>query len=485
MDLLTEMILQMDKHAVRQYKVYTSRSAGEEDRKDIYLFDYIRRVGEDYEDEKVLKKLYASTDKNSFYRLKNRLMSDISRSVFLYQHQTNDNMLCFYYTGLAYYYHSVNVPKVALYFFKKGEEKAREIENYGLLDIIYSQIIKLAREIPAINPELYIKKRKDNRALLNRLSEVEDILAVFEYTINKSQNLASSSTPIPELLENMLNEYTHDEELKQSPKVQFGIYFIVSHILLQGKNYTELLDYLIPTYNVFSEHSFFNKSNQQHKLQMLAWIANAAFMKKDYQLSLKYAEILHNEMLAFDKLHYDIFEYFYYNIRVINFSEINPEKAISLLLSMTKIKSIQQNAYNMAFTLLNLGVMYLKQKQYSQAIVYLNKAYGHDGYKSIDNQVKITANIGELMIRFDMKEYDFLEYRIKQILKESKEFLNEPGIVKEFEFLTLMQYLAEDPSGFKKAPFRESAKNYLMKYEKDWENEDALFRYDEWLKNKL
>jgi hypothetical protein len=283
----------------------------------------------------------------------------------------------------------------------------------------------------------------------------------------------------------MLNEYTHDEELKQSPKVQFGIYFIVSHIILQSKNYTAMLEYLIPTYNAFSERNFFNKSNHQHKLKMLSWIANAAFMNKQYQLSLQYAELLNNEMLAYEKLHYDIFELFYYNILVLNFSEINPEKAITLLQSLTNIKSVQQNAYYAAFTLLNLSEMYFKQKQYKQSIVYLNKAYGHEGYKSIDNYVKLRASIGELMIRFDMKEYEFLEYRIKQILKENKDFLAEPDSAKENEFLRLLQQLSEDPSLIRKASFRDPAKNYIAEFQKEWTKDEVLFRYNEWLQNKI
>jgi hypothetical protein len=485
MELLTEMILQMDKHAARQYKVFAGRANDDTDRKDITLFDFIRKNGIDYQEDKIFKKLYVDSDKNAFYRLKNRLMSDISRSVFLHQHSTNDNMLCFYYMALGWYYQSVNVPKVAYHFFKKGEQLSKEMENYGLLDIIYSHIIKLAREIQTINPEQYIKKRKDNRALLSRLSEVEDILAVFEYRMNTAQNLANTSIPIPELLENTLNEYTHDDELKQSPKLKFGIYFIVSHILLQSKNYPALIEYLISTYNSFQDKRFFNKSNHQHKLQMLAWIANSAFMNKNYQLSLQYADLLHAEMLAFDKLHYDLFELFYYNIQVLNFSKINPEKAISLLQSLSKIKSIQQNAFYAAFTFLNLAEMHFILKKYSQAIVNLNKAYTHDGYKSIDNQVKLRANIGELMIRYDMKEFDFLEYRIKQILKDNKDYLSELAVAKENIFLQFMQKLSEDQGAIKKAQFRVQIKKYLEEFEKEWTKEEVLFRYNEWLENKL
>jgi len=485
MDLLNEMILLMDKHAARQFKIYSGGESDDIQRKDHYLFDNIRRLGEKYDDEKVFKKLYAGTDKNAWYRLKGRLITDISQSVFMHQHQNNDNMLCFYFTALAYYYESVNAPRVALYFFKKGEDKAKEIENYGLLDVIYSQLTKLSREIPSLNPELYIKKRKENRVLLNRLSEVEDILAVFEYQMNTSQNLAGNTTLIPELLDSMLNEYTKDEELKQSPKVQFGIYFIVSHILLQNKNYPALTEYLVSTYDSFTEKKFFNKSNHQHKLQMLAWIANSTVANRDYQLSLKYAEILNEEMQAFEKIHYDLFEYFYYSIRILNYSKINPEKAISLLQEMSKIKSVQQNAYNAAFALLNLAEMYFTQKHFKQAIFTLNKTYGHDGFKSIDKYVQLRINIGELMIRFDMKEYEFIAYRIKQLYKDYKEFLSKPEAAKEIEFMQLIQKAAESPGTLRKPEFRAEALKYLETYSNEWTKEEVLFRYNEWLEMKL
>ncbi len=475
----------MDKHAARQFKIYSGSENDDSQRKDFYLFDAIRRLGEKYDDDKVFKKLYAGSDKNAWYRLKGRLIADVSRSVFLHQYQNNDNMLCLYYTALAYYYESVNAPRVALYFFKKAEDKAKEIENFGLLDVIYLQITKLAKEMPSINPELYVKKRKENRGLLNRMSEMEDILAVFEYQVNIAQNLAGVTIRIPELLENMLNEYTNDEELKQSPKIQFGIYFIVSHILLQDKNYLGLTDYLISTFDSFTKKNFFNKGNHRHKLQMLVWLANSAVANKDYQLSLKYAELLHNEMQAFEKLHYDFFEGFYYNIMVLNYSKINPEKAIELLIEMGRIKSVQQNAYNAAFTLLNLAEMYYIQKHFKQAILNLNKAYGHEGYKSVDSYLQLRANIGELMIRFDMKEYEFIEYRVKQIFKDYKDFLSKPESAKEVEFMQLIQKAAENPGMLRKPGFRAEAQKYLETYSNEWTKEEVLFRYNEWLEMKL
>ena len=55
MDLLNEMVLLMDKHAARQYKLYSGTENDDSQRKDFYLFDNIRRLGENYDDEKTFK----------------------------------------------------------------------------------------------------------------------------------------------------------------------------------------------------------------------------------------------------------------------------------------------------------------------------------------------------------------------------------------------------------------------------------------------
>lgn len=485
MDLLAEMITQMDKHAVRQFKIFAARTREEMERKDLQLFDYIRAKGVAFDEERIFKKLYEGEDKNAFYRLKNRLLKDISQSVFLHQHDNNDTMLCLYHVAMGYHYAGNNNHKLAFYFFKKAEQKAKEIENYGMLEIIYSQMIKLAREIVSINPETYIQKRKENRNLLNKLSEVEDILEALEYRIKVSLNLSQASTTLPEILQNTLNEYTKDEEIRQSAKVQFGIYFIISRILLQNKDYPALESYLIDTYNNFSQKKFFNRSNHQHKLQMLTWIANAAFFNKKHQLSLEYANRLQAEMEMFDRLHYDQFEFFYYNALIINFSEINPQKAIEVLLDLSKNDAIAKHIYYGIYVHLNLGVMYFTQKQYSKCIVSLNKLYQHDGYENTDPYVKMSVYIGELMVRYETKELDVVDYRLKQIIKDNRELLEDKAMEKEKQFLNIFSRMAEDSSLTRKSIFKNEISEYLSRHKEEWTKGDPPFKYYQWLTEKI
>lgn len=485
MDLLAEMITQMDKHAVRQFKIFAARTREEMERKDIQLFDYIRSKGPSFDEERIFRKLYEGDDKNAFYRLKNRLLKDISQSVFLHQHDNNETMLCLYNVAMGYHYSGINNHKLSFYFFKKAEQKAREIENYGMLDIIYSQMIKLAREILSINPEVYIQKRKENRNLLNKLSEVEDILEALEYRIKVSLNLSYASTTLPQILKDTLDEYTKDEDIRQSAKVQFGIYFIISRILLQNKDSESLEKYLIETYHSFSQKKFFNKTNHQHKLQMLTWIANAAFMNKKYPLSLEYAGKLKQEMEAFERSHYDQFEFFYYNALVINFSETNPLKAIEVLLNLSANDAIAKHIYYGIYVYLNLAVMYFTQKEYSKCIINLNRLYQHEGYDNTDKYVKMQIYIGELMVRYETRELDVADYRMKQIMKDNRELLEEPAMEKEKNFLDIFGRLIDDQSLMRNAHFRQTVSDYLLQHHEIWEKEDVPFKYYTWLAGRM
>lgn len=484
MDILQQTISQMDRHAVRQFKIFSSRLQNEGERKDFYLFDAIRKEGEEWNEQKTFTKLYTDRDKNAFYRLKNRLFNNIGESVFLQQYTEDDMMSGLYYASLGYYYYTVNAHKIALYYFKKAEQKAKQVENYGLLDIIYSHMIKLAREIVSINPESYIKKRKENRVILTRLSEVEDILEAMEYRVKITQNLTGrgSAKAIDELLQKTLNEYALDDELKESPKVQFGLYFIISRTLLQENDYPALEQYLIATFHNFSSRNLFNKSNHKHKLQMLTWIANAAFANRKYQLSLEYAQRLKDEMDAFDGLHYDQFEVFYYNIQIINFSEINPAKAVKLLEDLTRKKFLDRHPYYGIFIFMNLGILHFSLKQYKKVMGYLNRLYAYESFQNADPQLKVGANIGELMTRFEMQEYDFLDYRLKQVQKDNKEILEEPRMLKEKLFLQFFEKLAADPQIQRRATFRTEIREYLQNFQNEWNSQEVLFRYNEWLR---
>jgi hypothetical protein len=486
MEIINDIIRQLDRHAAKQYKVFANRASSHlESRKDFELFDLLRKNGGSQNEDRLMMKLYGREDRNAYYRLKNRLAEDIGLSLFIQQHGQHEHMQCHYLTSMGYYYFSRNQFKIALYYFRKAEKKAIESENYGLLDIIYSQMIKLARELTVINPEHYIKLRKENRTLQNRTAEVEDILEALDYRIKTSQNLNKNEVPVMTLLSQTLAEYTESDELRNSKKVQLGIYLIISRTLLQQQKYEDLENYLLETLTSFEEKKFFGKTNHHQKLQMLAWIANATYKNKKYSLSLDYAKKLHYGMEQYGRLHYDAYEFYYYNILVINYSDINPAKAVEVLLQMASKENIEKHAFNAVFIYVNLALCYFRQKEHKKGIESLNKLYRHWGYDTIDANARLTMYIGELMMRYEMKEYEFLEYRIKQILKENKEMLTSPDMASEKAFFALVGKMGQVFGNTRDKAIRQKIVQFLERFPVKENEEKNLFGYNQWLAGKL
>ena len=73
MDILNRVVESMNKEQVRYFKLFQAKSHDREGRMDIQLFDYMRKSGDKYDEDKIQKLLYSGGDKNSFYRLRNRL----------------------------------------------------------------------------------------------------------------------------------------------------------------------------------------------------------------------------------------------------------------------------------------------------------------------------------------------------------------------------------------------------------------------------
>ena len=58
MNILQKIIATLNKEESRFYKLFTSRTSSNKERKDVLLFDYIKRNNEDYDENFIAKKLY-------------------------------------------------------------------------------------------------------------------------------------------------------------------------------------------------------------------------------------------------------------------------------------------------------------------------------------------------------------------------------------------------------------------------------------------
>lgn len=471
MDILNKIIVLLDKEEQRGFKLFANRTRGEEDRKDLRLFDYIRKSGDRFNERKILKELYGYKGKNSYYRLKNRLLTEIGKSQAL-QHVTRDeHLLLLHYLSLTRLYRNKQQPEIAHYFLKKAESRAQELGRLELLDLVYGEYISLSYDIVSIDPEEYIRKRSENLKTLNRLWEIDHILAAINHRLKVSLNLGDSDETILGLLQKTVDEYARDPGLSQNAQFRFRLYSAVSKILVQRKDYVELEKYLIPTYEEFIRDQLFHKGNHETRLQMIIYIINALMKNGQYERSLEYVKQLKEAMEAYSRLFYDKYLFNYYYTLAGIYASLDSDKALEILREMLQNKTITSVPAYQVYIYVNLALVYYARKEFKQSIQHLVKLSLQDGYPGLDGSVKLKLTVFELALRYNLQEDEVLEYRICQCKQDFGEYFEQEAFAKERDAVYLLEAMNAVPD-VRKAP---SVLTQVNEFLEQYEDEDGDF----------
>ncbi|HNC32790.1 MAG TPA: hypothetical protein PLZ26_01650 [Bacteroidia bacterium] len=481
MDILNQLINGLNKEEVRFFKMYINRVEKTDNRKDVQLFDYIRKSGDRFSDEIIFKKLYQPQEKNSYYRLKNRLIREVNKSLTL-QHFDDDMVVyIFRLLALVKFYLNKNALKPAYFFLRKAEQKANETESLELLDIIYGEYIRLTREMTSINPEFYIHRRKENSEKLNQLRVIDDILAVVTYRLKITQNLSSKDETVISLLQKTTDDFIGDPKIVKSPLFRFRIYNAISQLLLQSHQYTLLEDYLLKTLKIFNQEKLFTKNNHETKLQLLVYLVNSLYKNNKLKKSLEYTNMLHQEMKAYNQLFYDKFLFYYYNALVINYSKTDKQKEIVTLQEMEQNEKINANLFYRQFILLNFALAYFDQKEFNLSAKSFTRLQMMPDYKETDESLRMKVAVAELMTRHELNDYSTFDYKLKQFKKDFRGVLNKPENEPEklmSEILKLMMSVNN-----RKNRAIELRIAQLKTFSKE-EDQSGLINYLDWLQEK-
>ena len=478
MDVLNTVVRLLTKEEQRNFKLYANRSRANGERLDLQLFDYIRRSGEKFNHNKIRRKLYGPRGEGAYFRLRNRLLTEINKSICLLNWDKNDHVRMLQYLTLSHIYKSKQQFQLARQFLRKAERQAEQLESLEYLDIIYGEFITLSFEILDINPESYIQKRKENRITLNRLRGIDNVLAVFTYRLKLSQNLSKSAFTLNELLEETLGEYANDPEIMKDPRFRFRIYQAVSKILLSQRDYISLEMYLKDTFNSFTEEGLFNKGNHDSKLQMLTYLVNALFKNNKIEESLSFNEKLWESMGEYNNLLHDKYLFFYYNSLATNYSEIDTDKAIETLEGMLEIEKIAKVPQYQVYIYLNLALFLYLKKQSQKALRNLIKLRHQDAYQSTDPGFRFRIEIFELALRYQLRDYETFLYRHNQFQQDYEELLSSPEFEKDRVLVGLIAKMNESTNVQRDEELMAEIGSFLETYEPD---DTEIFKYADFL----
>jgi hypothetical protein len=485
MDIINQVIGSLTIEEIRYFKIFAKRMDTSSERKDLMLFDYIRHSDEKYDEAKIARKLYGDNNMDPFYRLKNRLMNYLGDYLTFHHLWRNDGSELNRHLSLFDIFQRKGQFKVAHFYLKKAEHKARTAEYFEMLDAIYGNFVKLSAELHEINPEEYIAKRKENAGRLNQVREADQAIAALSYRLKVTQNLSPGKTDTLRILNKTIREFTTDETLKMSRSFQTRIYRAVSQILLQQHDYLSMEPFLKKTYAFFESQDWFDRENHEVKLQMLTYLVNSLFRNDNFPESLKYAGTLGSAIHEFDNLLYDKYLFFYYNSLVINYSAIDIKKALGTLEEFETETRNRKNSYYDQFIFFNKAMLLHQSGKPAEAIRNIVKLYVNDNYKKADNSFKLKISIAELIMHFDSGDIDSYELRSRGIKQEFKKLLSTGVFGRDKEMIGLMDKMILRPSYYKRDMKLKKRVDAFVQSKIDAMTLEAeIIKYTPWLSSK-
>ena len=265
------IVQSLSKEEVRFFKLFLKRTDNK-NRKDVDLFDYMKKKKGNFTTKDILKKL--ETNPNNYYQIKNRLYHELNNSMVWQYIWKDKQSKSFSFVLLSRVYKNKGELELSYHYLKKAEKEAIHSELYEVLSMIYSQIIQLSHELISIDVDHYIELKRDNIKILSEIDEMDLLLAKIMYDIKTKQNFGKSDGSLVKLIKTKYGEISKEKNLVNSPRFRIRLFKMYSRLLLQERDYKSLEKFLIESYNEFGKDKLFNRSNHNEKLTLLTYLTN-------------------------------------------------------------------------------------------------------------------------------------------------------------------------------------------------------------------
>mgnify|MGYP000530412856 FL=1 len=412
--MLNKLIQNLSKEEIRHFKLVINSTRQKGDRMDLELFDHIRN-SPDSDGEQHFRDKFYKDNPNAYYRLKNRLFQRISNILLLLHSGEDLHHEVLELVLLAKLFYRKEAFSLSHHFLKKGEKKALELDNYDYLNIIYREMIRLSYDVSAIDPTSIIEKQKEISRKQQEINELNNVIAIVMHQLRRTQNLSKGNDEINEMLAQVVEKYSTSEKVSRSFQFRHAIYQAISKFLLQANDYSSLQEYVDKTYGEFVAENLFSKSTHEVKLQMITYLVNSSYMNQRIEQSLEYTDLLYDEMLKHNRLHYHKYLIFYYHSLVLNFSKSNPQKAIKILSELEESKEFVSNPYYIQFILLNLALLNRDSGDMPKAIFNVEKLIANPIFSGLDEMLKVQLYLFRLLCYYDEEDYEEVLKGLKEV----------------------------------------------------------------------
>jgi tetratricopeptide (TPR) repeat protein len=472
---LDTIVATLSKEEVRFFKLFLKRTDNK-NRKDVDLFDYMKKKKGDFTTKDVLRKL--ETNPNNYYQIKNRLYHELNNSM-VWQHIWKDNQSkSFSYVLLARVYKNKGELELAFHYLKKAEIEAIDSELYEVLSIIYSEIIQLSHELISIDVDHYIELKRNNIKILSEIDEMDLLLAKIMYDIRTKQNFGKSDISLFKLIKRKYVKISKENNLVNSARFRIKLFKMYSRLLLQERDYQSLEKFLIESNNEFEKDKLFDRSNHNEKLTLLTYLTNCLYKTKQYKQSLKYSELLLISMKEYDSFLYDKYLFYYYNMLVLNYAKTDKKKALDYLNKASKNEVIKKLPSYISFIYLNRSLIYFHQDNFIDAQKNMSRLILQEDFLLLDKAFQLKILIADVIIRLKNGQHNIID-KIKDIRRNHKQLLLDEEYVRDREMINIISKKIFDEDIL-------DDKKRILSYMSDYDSKDLdIISYNIWLRNNL
>lgn len=418
--MLEDIISQLEKEEARYYKLIAQRTNGSKERKDLSLFDSIRQ-GRRFEHE----------NENALYRLRNRVFQDLSHSLFMQHLEEDPSYVALEYIFLARLFRSRQAFSIAHKYLRKALRMAQKKDDPAILIILYSDFITLSHDLPEIDLEDYIRLRKKAEESLRQIQDIDNVLALLTHRINTTQSFSQKNFPLTRELESLIEKHADPEKLRGSLQLRLKVYRGVSHLLLRKNAYAELETYLKQTYETFENESLFTRNTHTIKVEMIIYRINCLFKLDRFEDSLGQSLLLEEELESYQGMLRNNYRFYLYNARIINYSAIDPERALKIIKDALEDPVIRENPQHHIYLQISRTQLLHQLGRIQPA---LRQIAGLVHSRSLDHMPEtyvMKVELAEILIRYEKGDFDQLEKQIPSWAMRFEEVLQQDEFQRE------------------------------------------------------
>lgn len=472
---LNTIVQRLTKEEIRFFKLFLNRTNAK-NRKDVDLFDLMRKKRDDLNTDEALYKLKINS--NNYYQIKNRLYNELNNSM-IWQHIWKDNQSkSFSFVLLSRVYKNKCELELAFHYLLKAEKEAINSQLYEVLSIIYTEIIQLSHELISVEVDTYIDLKKQNLKTLNQIDEIDMLLAKVMHEFKKKQNFGKLDNELIVSISNKYSQSLENDNLIDKPRFRLKLFKMYSRILLEKRDYISLEVFLLKSYNSFISDNIFDRSNHNDKLTLLTYLSNCFYKTKKYKKSLEFANKLYLSMQEHDSLLFDKYLFYYYNALVLNYSKIDKDKALKFIDQASKNEIITSLPAYSAFIYLNRALIFYYKNNFKEAIKNLSRLTLLEDFLLLDKSFQLKILIVDVMMRWLNQANDILD-RISEIKNGYKSILSNVELRREKDFINI---ISNSVNSIK----IDDLKTQFLTSLSDSESEEIdIISYNSWLRNYL